>query len=67
MKSSKVTRNMPKKNSISHNTWDLVKNSFLFKRNSSVREDIQEIMAYAKEMIAGAVVIYGSKESKVHP
>ena len=32
---------------------------------SITREDIQEIIAYAKEMIAGEVVIYGSKESKV--
>ena len=29
------------------------------------REDIQEIIAYAKDMIAGEVVIYGSKESEV--
>lgn len=32
---------------------------------SITREDIQEIIAYAKEMIAGEVVIYGSKESEV--
>ncbi len=32
---------------------------------SITREDIQEILAYAKEIIAGEVVIYGSKESKV--
>ena len=32
---------------------------------SITREDIQEIIAYAKEMIGGEVVIYGSKESKV--
>jgi len=32
---------------------------------SITREDIQEIIAYAKEMIAGEVIIYGSKEGKV--
>ncbi|HUX98122.1 MAG TPA: DUF433 domain-containing protein [Candidatus Deferrimicrobium sp.] len=32
---------------------------------SITREDIQEIIAYAKEMIAGEIIIYGSKESKV--
>lgn len=32
---------------------------------SITREDIQEIITYAKEMIAGEVVIYGSKEGKV--
>jgi uncharacterized protein (DUF433 family) len=32
---------------------------------SITREDIQEIIAYAKEIITGEVVIYGSKESEV--
>ena len=32
---------------------------------SITREDIQEIIAYAKDMIASEVVIYTSKESKV--
>ncbi|MBN1330393.1 MAG: DUF433 domain-containing protein [Candidatus Heimdallarchaeota archaeon] len=32
---------------------------------SITREDIQEIIAYAKDMIAGEVIIYGSKESEV--
>ncbi|MHA1156304.1 MAG: DUF433 domain-containing protein [Candidatus Heimdallarchaeota archaeon] len=32
---------------------------------SITREDIQEIIAYAKDMIAGEIVIYGSKESEV--
>ncbi len=32
---------------------------------SITREDIQEIIAYAKDMIAGEVVIYGSKKSEV--
>ena len=32
---------------------------------SITREDIQEIIAYAKDMIAGEVVIYGSKESEI--
>lgn len=32
---------------------------------SITREDIQEIIAYAKDMIAGEVVIHGSKESEV--
>lgn len=29
------------------------------------KEDIQEIIAYAKEIIAGEVIIYGSKSSQV--
>lgn len=32
---------------------------------SITREDIQEILAYAKEMIAGEVIFYGSKKSEV--
>lgn len=32
---------------------------------SITREDIQETIAYAKEIITGEVVIYGSKESEV--
>ena len=32
---------------------------------SLTRADIQEIIAYAKEMIAGEAIIYGSKESEV--
>jgi uncharacterized protein (DUF433 family) len=32
---------------------------------SITRADIQEIIAYAKEMIAGEVVIYGSKTSEI--
>jgi uncharacterized protein (DUF433 family) len=29
------------------------------------KEDIQEIIAYAKEIIAGEVIIYGSKSSQI--
>ncbi|MHA1428533.1 MAG: DUF433 domain-containing protein [Candidatus Helarchaeota archaeon] len=32
---------------------------------SITRKDIQEILAYAKEMIAGEVIFYGSKQSEV--
>jgi uncharacterized protein (DUF433 family) len=32
---------------------------------SITREDIREILAYAKEMIAGEVIFYGSKKSEV--
>jgi uncharacterized protein (DUF433 family) len=32
---------------------------------SITREDIQEIIAYAKEMITGEIIVYGSKESEV--
>lgn len=32
---------------------------------SITREDIQEIITYAKEMITGEIIIYGSKESEV--
>jgi uncharacterized protein (DUF433 family) len=32
---------------------------------SITREDIQEIIAYAKEMITGETIVYGSKESEV--
>jgi uncharacterized protein (DUF433 family) len=32
---------------------------------SITREDIQEIIAYAQDMISGEVVIHGSKESEV--
>ncbi|MHA1266505.1 MAG: DUF433 domain-containing protein [Candidatus Helarchaeota archaeon] len=32
---------------------------------SITREDIQEIISYAKEMIAGEVIIYGSKTSEI--
>jgi len=32
---------------------------------SLTREDIQEIISYAKDIIAGEVVIYGSNESEV--
>lgn len=32
---------------------------------SITRADIQEIITYAKEMIAGEAIIYGSKESEV--
>ncbi|MHA1186614.1 MAG: hypothetical protein ACTSSK_07005 [Candidatus Heimdallarchaeota archaeon] len=32
---------------------------------SITREDIQEIITYAKEMITGEIIVYGSKESEV--
>ena len=32
---------------------------------SITRQDIQEIIAYAKDMISGEVIIHGSKESEV--
>ena len=32
---------------------------------SITREDIQEIIVYAKNMISGEIVIHGSKESEV--
>ncbi len=32
---------------------------------SITREDIQEIITYAKEMITGETIVYGSKESEV--
>ena len=32
---------------------------------SITREDIQEIIAYAKDMISGEVIIHATKESKV--
>jgi uncharacterized protein (DUF433 family) len=29
------------------------------------REDIQEIIAYAKEMISGEIILYGSRENEI--
>jgi len=40
-------------------------NEILANFPSITREDIQEIISYAKEMIAGEVIIYGSKTSEI--
>ncbi|NHK32722.1 MAG: DUF433 domain-containing protein [Asgard group archaeon] len=42
-------------------TFDEILDSF----PSIAREDIQEIIIYAKEMITGETIVYGSKESEV--
>ena len=40
-------------------------NDILESYPSITREDIQEIITYAKEMITGEIIVYGSKESEV--